>query len=182
VLKRVAGAAGWPTAIEAWKGPGGGLHDFLRQGQGIEVKTGVGVTSALEITSLDQLEDAGLSALLLIHVHLLQTQAGWSLPGLVGEIGDELVRLASGSVRAFRDTLLASGYADADATLYQDLRFQVLTLRAYRVGAGFPRLTRTGVPQGIAAASYRIELRALQAHLVDDTTVDTIMRQMGDAA
>jgi hypothetical protein len=55
-------------------------------------------------------------------------------------------------------------------------------MRAYRVGPGFPRLTRATVPQGIAAASYRVELRAIQAHLVDDAAAYTIMGQMGDAA
>jgi putative PD-(D/E)XK family protein DUF4420 len=179
VLRRVAGLIQWPAAVNAWKGPAGGLHDFLGQGQGLEVKTSVGVASALEITTLDQMEDAGLLALLLIHVHLLETPVGSSLPALVGEIGDELVRLAPGAVRAFKDTLLASGYSDADAALYQGLRFQILTVRAYRVGSGFPRLTRATVPQGIAAAAYRIELRAIQAHLVDDAAADTIMRQMG---
>jgi hypothetical protein len=182
VLRRIGGRAGWPAAVDAWKGPTGGLHDFLGQGQGLEVKTSVGVTSALEITSLDQMEDAGLAALLLVHVHLLETHGGSSLPGLVGEIGDELTAAAPAAVRAFRDTLLASGYADADATLYQDLRLQVLTVRGYRVNAGFPRLTRATVQQGITAASYRIDLRAIQGHLVEDAALNTIMQQMGDAA
>jgi Putative PD-(D/E)XK family member, (DUF4420) len=181
VLRRLALVAGWQPAVEAWKGPAGGLHDFLGGGQGIEVKTTAGVTSALQITSLDQMEDAGLAALLLAHVHLLQTPAGFNLPMLVGEIGDELTRRAPVAVRMLRDALLAAGYADADAVLYEDLRVQVLSQRAYRISPGFPRLTRSTVAQGIGAASYRIELRAIQTHLVDDAAADAIMRQMGDA-
>jgi Putative PD-(D/E)XK family member, (DUF4420) len=51
VLRRVAAFAGWAIAINAWKGPFGGLHDFARRGQAVEVKTSVGVASLLEIPS-----------------------------------------------------------------------------------------------------------------------------------
>lgn len=182
VLRRLATSAGWPVAIDAWKGPTGGLHDFLRAGQALEVKTGAGVASAVDITSLDQMEDAGLSTLLLVHVHLTQAGGGSSLPALVTAIVDELTRSAPGSLRPFRDALLASGYVEVDADLYLALSFQPLAIRFYRVTTVFPRLTRPTVPQGILAATYRLDLRALHPHLVDEHVADVIMQQMGEAA
>lgn len=179
-LRRVAAAAGWTAAVDAWKGPAGGLHDFVRRGRAIEVKTGAGVASAVEITSLDQLEDAGLTTLLLAHVHLAEAPAALSLPGLVGAVAEELRQQAPVALRGFRDALLASGYADVDADLYLGRTYQPIGTRYYSVSPGFPRLTRTGVPQGVTEALYRLDLRAIQPHIVDDDAATEIMLQMGD--
>src|SRR5262249_44853807 len=137
VLRRLAGAAGWPAAVDAWKGPTGALHDFLRNGHALEVKTTAGIVSGIEVSSLEQMEDTGLSVLLLVHLHLVQSPAGLSLPGLVESILDELARSAPASIRPFRDALLACGYADIDADLYIALTLQPLACRFYGVSAGF---------------------------------------------
>lgn len=179
-LRRLAAQAGWYAAVEAWLGPSGGLHDFLRHGHALEVKTGAGIASVVEISSLDQLEDNGLSALLLVHVHLAETAGGTSLPLLVSEITDAITHEAPGALRILRDALLASGYVDIDAELYLSRMYQPLSLRFYRVEAGFPRLTRTAIPQGVTEASYRLDLRSIQPHLIDDGAANGIMRQMGD--
>jgi len=179
-LRRVAASVGWVAAVDAWKGPTGGLHDLVRRGHAIEVKTGAGVASAVEISSLDQLEDAGLTSLLLAHVHLAEAPAGLSLPGLVSAIADDLQQNAPGALRGFRDALLASGYADVDADLYLGRTYQPVGTRYYLVSPGFPRLTRSGIPQGVAEALYRLDLRAIQPHIVDDGAANEIMLQMGD--
>lgn len=162
------------------KGPAGGLHDFVRRGRAIEVKTGAGVASAVEISSLDQLEDAGLTTLLLAHVHLAEAPAGLSLPGLVSAIADELQQQAPEALHGFRDALLASGYADVDADLYLGPTYQQIGTRYYVVSPGFPRLTRSSVSQGVTEAHYRLDLRAIQPHIIDDGAATEIMRQMGD--
>lgn len=182
VLRRIAQLAGWNAAVESWIGPTGGLHDFLRRGTGIEVKTSCGIASLIEISSLDQLDDTGLSALLLAHVHIAEAAAGFHLPGLVEETTCELAAATPASVRAFQDTLLAAGYADIDAELYVAQLFRTLSLRLCRVSASFPRFVRAGAPQGIVEATYSLDVRALETHLLHDTVADALVKQMGDGS
>lgn len=161
-------------------GPTGGLHDFLRRGTGIEVKTSCGVASLIDISTLDQLDDTGLSNLLLVHVHIAEAAAGFHLPGLVADITRELAAAAPASVRAFQDTVLAAGFADIDAELYVVRLFQTLSLRFCRISPSFTKFIRSGAPQGIVDANYRLDVRSLQPHLLDDTVADALMKQMGD--
>lgn len=179
VLRRVMPLIDASHAVEAWQGPFSGLHDFLRKGSALEVKSGAGSAAAVEITSLDQMDDAGLAALVLVHVHLTETTGGFSLPTLAGQIGDELGRISPPALSGFRDALLASGYADVDADLYLNMMFKPVSLKFYQVSRGFPRLTRAGVPVGVAEARYRLELRDLQPFSVDDATAEGIIRTMG---
>ena len=180
VLRRLAQVTGWGAAVEAWMGPTGGLHDFLRRGTGIEAKTSCGVASLIDISSLDQLDDAGLSALLLAHVHIAEAAAGFHLPGLVDEITRELTVDCPPAVRPFQDTLLAAGYADVDADLYVARIFQQLSLRFCRIGPSFPRFVRAESPEGIVEAAYRLDVRALLPHLLDETSADAIIILMGN--
>lgn len=182
VLRRLAEVAGWPAAVGAWMGPAGGLHDFARRGIGIEAKTSCGVASFIDISSLDQLDDTGLSALLLAHVHLTESTTGFHLPGLVGGIARDLAAAAPTEMRTFQDALLLAGYANVDADLYLTPVFQIVSKRFFSVGVLFPRLIRTEAPEGIAEAHYRLDVRALQAHLIDDTDAAIIMQQMGNEA
>jgi len=182
VLRRLAGVAGRPVAVAAWQGPTGGLHDFALRGIGIEAKTSCGVASLIHVTSLDQFDDAGLSALLLAHVHLTEAASGFHLPGLVAEVAGDLAANSPASLRQFKDCLLAVGYVDADADLYRTQIFQTVSMRFYKIGSTFPRLVRAGTPQGIADVSYGLDVRALPPHLLDDNDADVVIRQMGDEA
>lgn len=180
VMGRIATATGWQTAVSSWMGPTGGLHDFVNRGIGIETKTCCGVASLIDIGSLDQLDDTGLSALLLAHVRIAETSGGFHLPGLVAEIRRDLTAAAPAALRSFQDTLLASGYADVDADLYIARTFQTVSMRFCRVTSQFPRLVRADAPDGIVEASYRIDMRVLQHHLLDETAADAIIRGMRD--
>lgn len=182
VLRRLADITGWTVAVDAWVGPAGGLHDFSRRGIGLETKTSCGVASLIGISSLDQLDDAGLSALLLAHVHLAEAATGFHLPDLVAGISRDLAEAAPATLRLFQDMLLAAGYAGVDADLYLTPVFQTLSIRFCTIGPSFPRLIRAGTPPGITEASYRVDVRALQAHLVADTDAAAVLRPMGDGA
>ncbi len=180
VLRHVAARTGWGPAVAAWEGPTGGLHDFLRNGHALEVKTGAGVATLIEISSLDQLEDAGLARLLLAHVHLAEDPAGESLPAIASSIAADITGSAPASLRGFRDALLGVGYADVDAELYAGRFFRLVSMRFYDVGPSFPRLVRSSVAQGIIECTYRLDLRALQPHLADGPAAEEIIRQLGD--
>jgi Putative PD-(D/E)XK family member, (DUF4420) len=56
-------SAAYGKAIEGWRGPLDGIHDFSRSGVAIEVKTVVGIGHLLKISHLEQLETVGLTSL-----------------------------------------------------------------------------------------------------------------------
>lgn len=178
--RHLAGVAGLQPAVDAWKGPVRGLHDFLRNGHAVEVKTTAGVAPLIEVSTLDQLEHIGLSALLLAHIRLVEAPTGLTLPTLVSAFRDDLQRSAPAALRPFSDALLAAGYADVDAEIYAALAFQLVEIMFYRVGEGFPRLTRSAVAVGITDARYRLDARALQPYRIEETAVNVLLRKMGD--
>lgn len=182
VLKRLADLAGWPVACASWAGPAGGLHDFFRHGIALEVKTAARAPSLINISSLDQLDSSGLHSLLLAHVHLTESATGRTLPALVDEILHYLIETDPAALRSFKDTLMASGYTPVDADLYQRQQFQMLSIRYFEVTPAFPRLTRASCPQGVVNASYTLDVRAIQPHLLDDKAAENILQRMRDLA
>ncbi len=177
VLRRISEVVGWTDAVVSWKGPSGGVQDFSRAGIAVEVKTGAGITSGVDISSLDQLDDTALDELLLAHVHLAEASEGTSLPSIVASISDDVACHAPASLRNFTDALLAAGYSQIDADRYSRTYMQI-GIRFYRIGSAFPRLTRGSVPPAIAGANYRLDLRLAHEHLVDDPYVTDVISKM----
>lgn len=154
-----------PTLQEAWAAPADGLHDFDRQGHALEVKSSLGVATSLRISTLDQLDDAGLRLLDLLHVRLVETADGQSLGALIEEI--EAVLPGDGARRAFSNALLRRGLMPDDVGARAAPVVELRSLSAFRVGSTFPRLTRAGVPGAIRDAEYDLELRGIDGHTVD---------------
>lgn len=144
-------------ALDAWQGPLGGLHDFRHGQAAIEVKATASPRNTIRITSFDQLDDAGLSALFLAVVRL-GTALGRTLPELVDGVRALVLAGAPNHEHALDERLLSAGYVGAHAPLYLR-RFTPEAIRFYRVGTGFPRLIRSSVPEGVAEGAYDIELR-----------------------
>jgi hypothetical protein len=155
-------------SLAAWKAPDDGLYDFERAGDAIEVKTSLGGGRQLHVSTLDQLDDAGLASLHIAHVRLIEVPDGETL----AEIADRVeARLSGERARgAFRNALLSRGLApgaDADA----GLRVQWAGTDFYAVREGFPRLRRSEVALGIAEAAYQLEVRALTAFQAESAEV-----------
>lgn len=145
-------------ALGTWKAPDDGLHDFENAGDSIEVKTSLGGARQLHVSSLDQLDDAGLTSLHVAHVRLVEAPDGEALADIADRIE---TRLSSARERgAFRNALLHRGLApgtDDD----RGLRVRMAGTDFYAVREGFPRLRRGEVSLGIADATYQLEVRAL---------------------
>ena len=150
-------------ALEAWRAPDDGLFDFEHSGRAIEVKTTLGAGNRIKISSLDQLDDVGLSGLALAHVRLVEDPEGDGIVSLARriEVSLENDRLR----RDFRNALLRRGVPpDADETFPPF--FRSVSLDFFRVSSEFPRLRRGDVPAAIVEASYDLELRGLASHAV----------------
>lgn len=152
------------NALSMWRAPDDGLHDFELAGNSIEVKTSLGGARQLHVSTLDQLDDAGLSSLHVAHVRLIESPDGETLADIVDRIETQLSgERARG---AFRNALLRRGLAPGTN---DDVgpRVRLAGTDFYSVREGFPRLRRGEVALGIAEATYQLEVRALTEFRAD---------------
>jgi Putative PD-(D/E)XK family member, (DUF4420) len=159
------------AALGFWEAPGDGLHDFHREGHALEVKTSIGPSSQVRISALDQLDILGLRRLDLLHVRLIESPDGTTLGTIVSDI---MARLEEPSRRTFENALLRRGLMPDDTTARSNPRVEMRTIDAYHVGAAFPRLGRTNVPQAVSEAQYALDVRALASF---STSVSSVLEQ-----
>lgn len=143
------------AAVDAWKGPMRGLHDFVLPVGAIEVKSSVAAAGfRAVISSLDQLDQAVRSPLHLAAVRLKDDAAGMTLPERVATTRERLSGLAAS---AFSLRLLRYGYIEVMAEHYTR-RLKLGDVRLFEVTDSFPSLTVRTVPRGVISASYVIDL------------------------
>jgi len=144
-------------ALDAWRGPSKSVHDFVRGGAELEVKTTTSVDgNFVSISNIDQLDPAAVTSLHLVVVHARENSTAPSLDERI----DELIGLG-----VPRDALLTklaiAGYAYESGVFVED-RFQVRSVRAWIVGALFPGLRRTELGEarlhGVSRIRYELAL------------------------
>ncbi|QQO18599.1 PD-(D/E)XK motif protein [Bradyrhizobium diazoefficiens] len=161
--------------LSAWKSPEDGLHDFESNGHALEIKTGLGPSSSITISKLDQLDLMGLRQLDLLHVRLIELPSGRCLQDIIAAITGSLPDDASR--RAFEDALLGRGLMPDDDTARLLPRVQQRSIDAYSVTDGFPRLHRGALPVAIVEAIYTLEVRAISNFAVDPAaTLDAFVQ------
>lgn len=168
-----------PRRLVSWQSPVDGLHDFLSNGHALEVKTGLGPSSTITISRLDQMDTAGLRRLDLLHVKLIESPDGRSLRDIIATVGDVLPD--DFSRRSFENALLRCGLLPGDEGARSAPKVQLRTIDAYIVSDGFPRLIRSTVPIAIAEATYTLEVRAISAFSTETLAVLDAFLQ-GDGA
>lgn len=151
-------------AVAAWKSPDDGLHDFVLSGHGLEVKTALGPTRQIHISTLDQLDDSGLASLHIAHVRLVDSVAGNTLGEIAARIEQRLTGERARS--AFGNALLRRGLLPG-GDIEAGPRVSCAGMDGYTVSDGFPRLLRSDVSLGIAEATYQVEVRALAGFATD---------------
>jgi hypothetical protein len=149
-----------PDLLTKWRSPDGGLHDFENMGHALEVKTTIGPGSRIHISTLDQLDMAGLERLDLLHVRLFESEAGECIDEIVRSIQDQLLPDA---IREFANALLRRGLRPDDQSARSGLRVRLQQITAYAVTDGFPHFGRSDVPAEIVDAAYSLELGPLQS-------------------
>lgn len=154
------------TAVESWKGPFGGLQDFLLGLGAIEVKSSVSVSEfPAKIGNLDQLDSSLASPLFLSTARLELDPLGATL----GMLANEILEILSGSPTIqdqFRLGLLKTGYLEIHSENHVR-RFKLVQHRIFPVTDGFPRLTHHTVPVEVVHASYTIDMDRIQAPSID---------------
>ena len=155
----VAPALGMAEAVGAWMGPFGGAKDFEIGRSCIESKAfSGGGAASVRITSEHQLSTEALDALFLVVSQVAPSVADGAvtLPDYVASVRARIDAGAPDARQAFDSGLAASGFDAADD--YSDSRWQMGTMRCFRVGERFPRITPPQFPSGVHRVSYRIGL------------------------
>jgi hypothetical protein len=153
-------------ALDAWRGPSMSVHDFVRDGAELEVKTTTAVDgNFISIANIDQLDPGGLTSL---HLLVVQAREDSTAPGLDERI-DELIGLG-----VPQDTLLTklatAGYVYGSGVAIED-RFRVRSVRAWIVGDSFPGLRRAELGEsrikGVSKIRYELALDSAPKRLSD---------------
>lgn len=154
------------NAVESWCGIEGVHQDFIFGNTAVEIKSLSGKErSTVRISSENQLE--GLSGNLFLMIYRLSEMPGsdeaFSLNDAVRRIESELTE--AGAIENFTGKL--AGYGYMPLAEYDQPRLQLACTKAYRVTAGFPRLVRGQLPEGVTKVSYEIELEKISPFEVD---------------
>jgi hypothetical protein len=160
VLPRLGLAEG----VKAWLGPLDAPQDFLIGGSLLEVKTVHPGAQTIPISSVEQL-DTGAAPLFLGVVVLAPaeetTMGAFTPASLVTRIRTTLEEDESAR-NEFELRLADVGYVDGAEYVHHEYR--VIETRYFRVGGGFPRLTRDIVPRGVGQATYEINVQECAPH------------------
>jgi hypothetical protein len=165
VLERLLNAD--PHSLATWQSPNDGLHDFQSNGHALEVKAGLGPSSSITISALDQLDVTGLRRLDLLHVRLVEVPGARCLRDILAAISRILPDDASR--RAFENALLRRGLMPDDDVARLTPKVQQRSIDAYSISEAFPRLSRAALPIAITEATYTLEIRAIAAFAADAT-------------
>lgn len=157
-------------AVEAWCGAEQAHQDFMFRDTAVEVKSLAGRDrSTVRISSEDQLETVLGDLFLVVH-RLAEADEGGSalsLNALVAAIENELGD--GDALEGLSSKLAAFGYVPLPD--YDKPQFLLRERRTYRVADDFPRLVRSGLPDGIARLAYEIELEAMERFRLEDEVV-----------
>ena len=169
MLDRESGGAS--DAVEAWLGPERSHQDFIFGNTAVEIKSLSGTErSTVRISSEDQLES--LNDHLFLRVYRLsdlpEADNARSLNDQVALIQQRLE--APGQVEAFDRKLVQHRYAPLPE--YDSPKLVVSDVRTFNVeGDSFPRLMRSGLPEGVTNVSYDIEIETLAPFAYDNQLV-----------
>jgi hypothetical protein len=145
------------AALDAWRGPSRSVHDFVQEGDELEVKTTTSVAgSTVSISNIDQLDPHLVNTLHLIVVHAIANEASPTLDDRI----DQLI-----SMGIPRGELLKkvddAGYIYESGSRIAD-RYEVRSVRAWPVNEDFPGLRAAEIPRtrikGVSKIKYDLNL------------------------
>jgi hypothetical protein len=144
-------------AIRCWTGPEYDRHDFQFNTCCVEIKTTASKQhQKLWIANERQLDDSNIQALYIVHLSLDTLQhLGETLPAIVNSIR-ESIRPSESANSLFEDKLFEAGYLIGHESAYSGVGYAKRDVNAFRVAAGFPRITEGDVPNGVGDISYSI--------------------------
>lgn len=165
-LKESITAHGAQASMIAWVGPEGSDQDYLFESEWCEIKATTVASVAVSISSLQQLDrqDAGRLIVYLLDKTSANGEHTLSLPVAVNDVMSVLT--TQSLIDVFSCKLAMCGYYFKDAERYAESKFKFSGKREYAVGAGFPKLTRSNVPNGILNAVYELDFSSIDQYKI----------------
>ncbi|MCX4190275.1 PD-(D/E)XK motif protein [Methylophaga sp. OBS3] len=157
-------------ALDAWQGPESSHQDYIFSNTAVEVKSISGrERNTVKISSEDQLESINNNLFLKVFrlIDMPESKQSLSLNELVAHVAGILKD--ADAIELFDGKLALAGYVELRA--YDKPRFMVADEQTYRVEEGFPRVVRSGLPEGLARVSYEIKLESIKDYMCADKEV-----------
>lgn len=149
------------AAVTSWTGPNNTNQDFEIADGALEVKTTAGRSKKISVASERQLDDTGLSWLLLAHI-VVDERRGGTGQSLNDLVADLLRRLDTADRDLLWSRLVAFGYLPAQQEMYAEPRYTLRGMSLFDVSAGFPRIIENNLPNGVTDCAYQLDLAALE--------------------
>ena len=153
-------------AVMAWVGPDGYSKDFSVENNWFEIKT-IGTSSTtVKINSLTQLDSEIDGKLVVITVEKMSDQFNTGLCG-VHQLYEAILTNLNNPIlkEEFVNKVLKYGYIDDDNAL-NNHKYEVKSIRYYKVDKDFPKLTRTNVNNpAFSNVTYEILINAIEKNL-----------------
>jgi|GEM_PF-899303 len=165
ILARLLSHLGPRQAVEAWRGPIGGVRDFETDELLVETKSFAPAAGAsVHISDPLQLEGSPSVRVRLACVALDVAESGATL----AEFAATVMGLLSGDpglAQLFEQRLAAAGFLHSMAGVLPE-RYVAHEPRVFEVGPDFPRIRPADVPQGVRGVRFLIELGSLGPFVV----------------
>jgi hypothetical protein len=166
-----------PDCIGAWLGPWDQRHDFRCKTKSLEVKTSSrSDATEVHVNGIDQLRPPTGGELVLAHV-CLEISADGSI--FLSSLFDQLLEAGVDSLRLM-DALAELGCLDPNDDSWNLLRFETQSIKAWRVKAGFPRLTGEEIrPEidlsGVSELQYKVDLSQASNYQISRAEYDAYL-------
>jgi|TARA_B100001964_G_scaffold204365_1_gene234039 hypothetical protein len=153
------------NAILSWKGPEGGLHDFVHGGCVAEIKSHSKNKEKIRIDNIDQLNYEFYRSLFLASYALENNVNGENLNDLIkiihNKIGDN-----QSARSAFDDKLNAYGYYEMHKDKYsQSLKIDDLAI--FKLGENFPTILKRELKKGVSDVGFSINISECHEFKID---------------
>lgn len=157
------------SSLRYWLGPEGANQDFSFEGCAVEVKTTISQNpQKLSISNENQLDEARLNTLFLMHLSLDVRANGETLPEMV-----ESLRVILGkdlfSRDLFEKRLFQIGYLDIHALKYSETSYKYRTSTYFKIEQDFPRIVPIDLKQGVVQVRYNVELSACRPYAIAES-------------
>ncbi len=161
---------GVKEAVAAWHGPERIQQDFIFIDQAVEIKSLVATDPrTVRISSENQLDSTQAHLfMVIVLVNESREESGRSLNQVVAEAQSAIA--GSDAAFEFESKLAEFGYIPLRQ--YDHPLLEMVGTQSYEVDEGFPRITRSQLPDGVIRVKYQIELEHMEPFRCEfDTTL-----------